>query len=466
MSPCDLLLAHAYHLHLDPVEANIMRPHPPLGLLSLSAWLKQKGVSLQVFDSTFAHPSDFAEQLRRFRPRVVGLYVNMMTRRNALSMMRQAKHHGSWVVLGGPEPPAHAEEFLLRGADIIVVGEGERTLEALLEHLRIHGMVGLERIAGLIFRDLSGRLVHTPPRAPIKPLKTLPWPDREAIDLGPYLHAWRSHHGYGSISLITARGCPFTCTWCSHAVYGHSHRRRPPEDVVAEIQHIQQTYAPERLWIADDVFTISQPWLKRWAGLMADRGLRLPYDCITRADCLTEASVRLLAETGCTRVWFGSESGAPTILEAMDRGVSPAQIRQAVAWCRDFGVESGLFIMLGYDGETRADVERTIAHLKATAPDAFLTTVAYPIKGTRFDRHLGDRIIRPSSWEETTDRDVRFRGRPSDRYHRFAVMRVVESLTYHRQQAERPLSLSTARAFLKSHMAGVGMRLTEHLGGY
>lgn len=266
---------------------------------------------------------------------------------------------------------------------------------------------------------------------------------------------------------MTARGCPFKCAWCSHAVYGHSHRRRSVKSVVDEIEHIRDRYHPEMLWFADDVFTINAKWTMQWAAEMKDRGLRIPFECITRADCLTEELIGALAETGCYRVWFGSESGSQRILDAMDRGVSREEIRQATRWGKAAGIETGLFVMLGYDGEEESDIEETIDHLKVTNADTFLITIAYPIRGTTYHRRLGDRLIPALDWALSNDRDSRYQGRRSDRYYRFAVMRVIEEVKLHRMVQARALAPMTAvRSFVMSRVARVGMRVTRNLGVY
>src|SRR6185295_8199332 len=224
----DLLLSHGYFLEEDEKEREIMKPYPTLGLLSLSSYLERKGFAVEVFDTTFARREELLARLER-NPGVLGLYTNLMTRRPVLDLVAAAKQHGWTVVLGGPESAGYPEEYLARGADVVVAGEGEETLAELLPALARSGRSGPHRlhgVAGTIFRDETGAVVHNPERAQIPNLDVLPWPDRERIDLERYVDVWRTHHGMGSVNLITARGCPYKCRWCSHAVFGFSHRRR------------------------------------------------------------------------------------------------------------------------------------------------------------------------------------------------------------------------------------------------
>lgn len=398
-----------------------MKPYPPLGLLYISSHLKARGFRVGVFDTTFASFVEFVALLDRERPPVVGIYCNLMTKRNVLRMIAACRRAGVTVVLGGPEPPHYAEQYLAHGADFVVVGEGELTLEALLPRLAARpGSRDLPDIEGLVYNDESGRLTRTAPRALIAKLDEQPLPDREAIDVGRYLEAWRSRHGVGSVSLLTARGCPYTCRWCSRSVFGETHRRRSAANVADEVEGILERYRPELLWFVDDVFTIHHGFIHAFAAEMERRGLRIPFECISRADRIDEGVADALARLGCFRLWIGSESGSQRILDAMDRRVSVAQVQHATRLLQRRGIQVGMFIMLGYPGEQESDLEATVEHLKKAAPDVFLTTVAYPIKGTPYYEEVEGQLVANGGWTSGTDRDLDVRGRPTAAYYGFA----------------------------------------------
>lgn len=417
----DLLLTHGYFLAEDEKEQQIMKPYPPLGLLYLSAYLKSAGHSVEVYDSTFGSLDELRGKLHEARPGLLGIYTNLMTRRFVLQIMSAAKEAGWTVILGGPESANYAPEYLGAGADIVVIGEGEATLAELLAAIPILGVQHLHGVRGILFKSESGDVVRTAERPKIKDLDSLPLPDREAIDHEKYLDAWRRHHGAGSINLITARGCPYRCTWCSHAVYGYSHRRRSPEKVADEVEWIVARYHPDQLWYADDVFTISHPWLQRYAEELKRRGIRLPFETITRADRLqTETAAATLRELGCERVWIGSESGSQRVLDAMQRGVTVEQVRRAVELAQGQGIRVGMFLMWGYEGEEIEDIAATVEHVKQTNPDVFFTTVSYPIKGTPYFERVRHKVRSPAGWTETTDRDYSIERRHSKQYYRLA----------------------------------------------
>ncbi|HUE95472.1 MAG TPA: radical SAM protein, partial [Longimicrobiaceae bacterium] len=359
------------------------------------------------------------------------------------------------------DPANYVEEYLAAGADVVVIGEGEATLEELLPHLARYGPTGMQRIAGIAYRE-AGRVVRTAPRASLEDLDAQPFPDRGAIDLHPYLRAWREHHGMGSVSLITARGCPYTCTWCSHAVFGHTHRRRSIENVADEVEAILATYRPDMLWYADDVFTIHRRWFFAYAEELERRGIRIPFETISREDRLNEEVVRALARMGCHRLWIGSESGSQRVLDAMQRRTDAARVREMVHLLQKHGIEAGMFIMLGYEGEEIADLEETVAHLKLAGPDRLLTTVAYPIKGTPYYQQVEDRLIALKPWAQGSDRDLTVAGRHSRRFYAHATRWMVNEVAYHQRTNGSGSPVGRLRALVNAKLGRVGMMLTRH----
>ena len=416
----DLLLTHGYFLHDDPKELQIMKPYAPLGILYLSSHLRAKGFDVEIFDTTFASRQGLFRLLETSPPAVVGVYSNLMTRPNVIQILKAAKAGGWKTVVGGPEPAAYIHEYLDAGADVVVIGEGELTLEELLPALRSNSAAALRGVNGIAFRNVGGEICQTPARAQIADLDAQPWPDRERIAMERYVETWREHHGAGSISLITARGCPYHCRWCSHAVYGKTHRRRSPVAVVDELEWLLGRYQPDLAWFADDVFTIHHGWLFQFAAEMQRRGLKIPFECISRADRINPRIAGTLAELGCFRVWIGSESGSQRILDAMQRGVTVEEVHSAVALLKAEGIETGMFLMWGYAGEELEDIEATVAHVRRSAPDIVLTTVAYPIKGTPYFDEVAAHVASARAWAEGSDRDFQIRGRHSREFYRHA----------------------------------------------
>lgn len=421
-----LVLSHGYFLADDPVEQRIMRPYPPLGLLSISAWLDGRDLDHAVIDTTFRTVDDVVAQLDAIRPRMIAFYVTLMTRRAILGIVRRLRadpaHAGLILVLGGPDARYNAGDYLDHGIDILVVGEGEETMAALaeLDPADCRDPAVLAGIAGLVHRDADGRPTTTPARAHLPRLDDLPHPARHRIDLAPYFNAWRQAHGETSLNVSTQRGCPYTCNWCSRAVYGKSYRRRSAELVVAELAALSARHAPDMYWFVDDVFTVNHRWLADFAAALDAAGLSIRYECITRADRMTDEVVALLARTGCKRVWIGAESGSQRILDAMDRRVTVGQVTATIRAAAAAGIETGTFLMLGYPGETEADILATRRYLQAARPDRFTVTLAYPIRGTEFYQAVADHVVGPA-FDAGSDRDNRFPRSYGDRYYAEAL---------------------------------------------
>ena len=433
-----VLLTHGFFLAEDPKEQTVMRPYPPLGILYLSAYLRKKGFDVEVYDSTFGSKRELFDILEHDAPGWLGVYGNLLTRGNVAEIAGHARAKGWRVVLGGPEPANYAQEYLEAGAEFIVAGEGELAFEQLL--------LGNSSPPGVIYGDMSGQVVRTPPAAMIADLNSLPWPDRERIGLDRYLNVWRARHGIGSVSLITARGCPYHCRWCSHSVYGKTHRRRSVTAVAEEAEWILHRYSPEMLWYADDVFTIHTSWTLQYAAEMKRRGIRVPFECITRADRFSAPVAEALAQIGCFRVWIGSESGSQRVLDAMQRGVKVAQVQAAVELAKSNGLQAGMFLMWGYEGEELEDIEATVEHVRKCRPNVFLTTVAYPIKGTPYYQQVEDRLIRLGEWRTSTERDVRITSRRSQRFYEHADNLLRLSL----EQPQDSSRIEAARAELEA----------------
>ncbi len=222
-------------------------------------------------------------------------------------------------------------------------------------------------------------------------------------------------------------------------MYGFTHRRRSPVQVADELQWIVERYAPDQVWYADDVFTISHPWLMAYSAELRRRGIHRPFETITRADRLqSEAAAAELRALGCYRIWIGSESGSQRILDAMQRGVKVEQVHRACELAHQHGIQVGMFLMWGYEGEELEDIEATVEHVKVTNPDIFFTTVSYPIKGTGYFDKVRDRVQAPIAWAEGSDRDYVIAGRHGKDYYKLADQWLRNAVEASRLQSSDP----------------------------
>ena len=421
-----IVLTHGYFLQEDEKEREIMRPYPPLGLLYIAGYLRDKDIACEVFDATFETHETWKAFMLKNKPDIVLFYTNLMTKINVLKLNTWLKSilPNCVSVIGGPDVTYNLENYLQQQFDYSIIGEGEQTAHELIQSLSLNEKV--DAISGLAYLK-NGKVIQTASRIKLKEMGELPLPARNAIPFEKYLHVWKKFHGKATANISTQRGCPYTCKWCSTAVYGQSYRRRPAKLVVDEILLLQENYGVEALWFVDDVFTISHKWLASLYDEMNNRNIQIDFEIITRAERLNEEVLKMLKEMGCFRIWIGAESGSQRIIDAMDRRVSVKDVREKIKLTQQHGIEAGTFIMIGYPGETQEDIFETVNHLKLAPPDQFTITLAYPIKGTGLYDEIAEDIIEAPEWTTSTDRDINFKRSYDFEYYKHAIRYVTNS---------------------------------------
>jgi radical SAM superfamily enzyme YgiQ (UPF0313 family) len=462
-----IVFTHGYFINEDPKELEIMRPYIPLGILYISAWLQKNGYENEIFDSTF---SDFELQkqyILKHRPNVLAIYTNLMTKLNVLRTIQFVRSEPNLqhtkIVLGGPEVTNHIDKFLENGADFIIQGEGEESMLELVAFLDGKSDLTRDKIAGISYLNEIGKTVFTGERTKLKNLDELPLPNRSKVNLQLYFDAWKAKHGTSAISINTMRGCPYSCKWCSRAVYGQSYRRRSAKHVADELEWIQKNYQVDTIWFVDDVFTVSHKWLKEFRLELEARKLSVAYECITRADRMNAEVIEELKLSGCFRVWIGAESGSQKVIDLMDRRVDVMQVRDMIRLSQANGIQAGTFIMVGYPGETEEDIFETVKHLKDSDPDIFTITVAYPIKGTPLYLEVENDFIQDLPWETSTDRDIDFKRTYPRKYYNYAVRHIVNEVNAGKALKNKQWG-RLAKLKLKSIAAKGIMKFTKFTG--
>ena len=274
-----------------------------------------------------------------------------------------------------------------------------------------------------------------------------------------YLDTWKNNHGQSSMTISTQRGCPYTCKWCSTAVYGQSYRRRPAEQVAEEMKMLKEKFNPDALWFVDDVFTVSHKWLIAFREEVLKQDAIIPFECITRAERLNDEILELLKEIGCFRIWIGAESGSQKIIDLMDRRVDVNVVKEAIQKTNALGMETGTFIMLGYPGETEEDISETIQYLKDANPTLYTITVAYPIKGTSLYNEIESKITSETDWETSTDREIEFERTYSKKFYKYAVSKVVNEVEFSRTNSKT--SIKALKHKVKSVLASGMMKISK-----
>jgi anaerobic magnesium-protoporphyrin IX monomethyl ester cyclase len=420
----DVLLAHSNFARLDPKQVERGQPYLPLGTLYAAAVLREAGFSVEVFDATFADgPADFERQLHAARPQAVILYEDSFNwlskmcletmRQAALEMVRVAKAQGLPVLCHGSDAADHPLDYLRAGARAVAVGEGEQTAlgwaqaELGFSELDTHH---LDHVPGLVLLD-GEKTRKTAPRPLMQDLDAIPWPARDLVRIEDYRQAWKARHGRFVTNLVTTRGCPYLCNWCSKPIYGNTYHQRDPGDVAKEAAMLAREYGADGLWFADDILGLKRKWLAAFADAVEAGGARRPFWCQTRADLMAApGAARDLARAGAAEAWLGVESGAQTVLDAMDKGITLGQVKAAREALEAHGVRTAFFLQFGYPGEDWEQIQATRRLLRELVPDDIGVSVAYPQPGTGFHAAVAARLGEKLRWETSGDLDPLFTG--------------------------------------------------------
>lgn len=438
----DLLLGQSYYLRFDPKLWDAMMPYPPLGTLYAASYARSKGYSVALFDAMLAESEqDWAKALDEYQPRFAVIYEDNFNylskmclarmRAAALTMIDLARARGSTIILCGADATDHADLYLQRGADYVILGEGEITLGELLDSLTGRHPQPIDSILGLKSRTTP----HAQRRPDIHDLDALPFPAWDLVDLPRYQKIWRERHGYYSMNMVTTRGCPYHCNWCAKPIWGQRYNVRSPENVAAEMKWLKEQYQPDHVWFADDILGLKPGWIEHWANCLREADAVIPFKCLTRADLVTESSAAALAAAGCQTVWVGAESGSQKILDAMEKGDTVQDIYTATQRLRAQGMAVGFFLQFGYPGETWDDIQLTLTMVRECLPDDIGISVSYPLPGTKFYERVKLELGEKQNWVDSDDLAMLYRGPyPTEFY------RILHGRVHHEFRARRALA--------------------------
>jgi anaerobic magnesium-protoporphyrin IX monomethyl ester cyclase len=413
----DILLTHSYHLPYDSKQLRKMQPYTPIGTLYAATALRNNGISVSVFDSMLEDPSaKFAAALNHHRPRIVAVYeddFNFLSkmcltrmREVAWEIAKEARATGAIVIAHGSDSTDNPTMFLENGFDFVLCGEAEQTLVQLCSSI-LNGAV-IPQIDGLITLDEHGRL--SPKLLAKNPAwRDLPLPSRDLIDLEPYRKAWIETHGYFSTNMVSSRGCPYRCNWCAKPISGNKYHLRPAVDVAEEMAFLKVQAGVQHIWFGDDIFALNQHWVQQFADEVATRDAAIPFKIQSRADLMTEQTVHGLKKAGCAEVWMGVESGSQTVLNEMDKGLNSEAVIVARRRLKEAGIRACYFLQFGYPGEGWAELQETIAFVRATRPDEIGISFSYPLPGTVFYERVRMQLGPKRNWTDSDDLCIMFK---------------------------------------------------------
>jgi anaerobic magnesium-protoporphyrin IX monomethyl ester cyclase len=384
-----------YPYFKPPRDRSVFR-FPPLGVSYLASSLIAAGHEVQVLDCTFMDKPAALQRALQANAEVVGIYCMVTMQDDCLWFARQLRPTARLLMAGGPLPTCDPYAFVV-DFDVVVRGEGEATVVELVQAFLAGG--DYEQVAGITMRqvDENGQklqdTVSTPDRQFSRDLDSLSFPARHLLPNNEYIKFGKKKYGYSITTVMSTRGCPYQCEFCSNIIFGGSYRERSAANVVDEVeQALAAGY--DRISFADDVFTMRQKRVLEICDEIRARDLHFYWECLARVDSIDAATYVEMYNAGCRRVYFGIESGDDSILQLMKKKITAEEARHAVIAAHQAGLEVGAFFILFYPGETNQTVLNTL-HFTTTLPVDYLgLTMPYPLPGTALYERVRGQIKR------------------------------------------------------------------------
>lgn len=367
--------------------------YPSGALLLLGTILKQQGHTVRVVHAV-ADKVDipkFCVLLTDFKPDIVGFavstYQTMWTR--LMSSMVKIRDRSTTTVAGGSHPSALKAEFLnaFPSIDVAVVGEGEKAITDIAQD------VPLRRISGICYRE-DGRIVSSQPAPLIADLDGLPLPDVSLINFKAYSGLFPVGRRPGMF-IMSDRGCPYQCTFCSKAIYGNTLRLRSPESVMSEVRLLYRDWGVREVHFGNDTFNANLKWAHRLLDLIIQNGYHrmMTFKVALRVNEKI-LDMELLKHLKAANVWFvyyGVESGNQRMLDRMKKGITLPEIRRAFAMTHEAGIKTEAFFIVGLPGETGRTIEDSWNLYKEIKPFWGGFSKAMPFPGTELTKEVREK---------------------------------------------------------------------------
>jgi anaerobic magnesium-protoporphyrin IX monomethyl ester cyclase len=410
------------------------RKHIPLGLGYLAAVLEQAGYQVRIYDAVVEDES-LGDVLDREKFEIVGITSTTPLINEAWEAAREAKAHSAITILGGPHLTLLPDESMQRPeVDLVVRGEGEDTIVQVASNLasliangkwqmanrespQRFGRAMWSRIAGLSFRDENGDIVHNSSRSLRKDLDGIPFPAHHLFKIERYANLQPITDGLNlkarAYTIVTSRGCPYNCIYCSKAVTGRTWRPRSPENVVAEWRWLVRDLGATEIGVTDDTMTLDMDRAKTICRMLIAEGLNtVPWITIhgINAHNTDEELLRLMKQAGCKRVGFGVESGNQCVLDSIKKQQTVDEVRRAFANAKKVGLETMGFFIFGLPADTEETMEDTIRLALELDPELANFMIAAPYPGTEmYDIILQEGHLFSQDWADFAIHDEKAR---------------------------------------------------------
>lgn len=378
---------------------------PPLGIAYMAGVLQENNIDVEILDAS-AEDMDFKDvekELLKRKPDLVALTALTPTIGRALETAQVVKETlpDSIVVMGGYHPTFNFIETLEdENVDIVIRGEGEYIMLNLVQALE--NQSSLHDVKGIVFEDKNSKEIVVNPEAPlIQNLDELPFPALNLLPMDKYRLLDMDTH---MTTMITTRGCPMQCSFCSSAaMHGKKIRERSVENIVDEIEYLKTNYDIDTIAFMDDTFTLKKRKVMAICDEILKRNIEIMWGCTSRVDTLDEKLLKKMKESGCITIFIGVESADQQQLDNMCKNTTIAKIENAFKIARKLKIRTIASVALGMPGDTKEIMNKTVKFVHKLKPNYAIYSLATPYPGTRFYKEAFEKnLIKIKDWSKYT----------------------------------------------------------------
>ncbi len=378
---------------------------PPLGIAYMAGVLQENNIDVEILDAT-AEDMDFKDvekELLKRKPDLVALTALTPTIGRALETAQVVKETlpDSIVVMGGYHPTFNFIETLEdENVDIVIRGEGEYIMLNLVQALE--NQSSLHDVKGIVFEDKNSKEIVVNPEAPlIQDLDELPFPALNLLPMKKYRLLDMDTH---MTTMITTRGCPMQCSFCSSAaMHGKKIRERSVENIVDEIEYLKTNYDIDTIAFMDDTFTLKKRKVMAICDEILKRNIEIMWGCTSRVDTLDEKLLKKMKEAGCITIFIGVESADQQQLDNMCKNTTIAKIENAFKIAHKLKIRTIASVALGMPGDTKEIMNKTVKFVHKLKPNYAIYSLATPYPGTRFYKEAFEKnLIKIKDWSKYT----------------------------------------------------------------
>ena len=386
---CLLIAPPNYNTEVENIWGEVSSNFPPLGLADLAGYIRKKGYNVKILDCTVESPivHSFREY---FEENFVNKYNSIMNigftamtiqikKAYKLAKICKEFYPDSTVIFGGVHPTFVTDEVINKNfVDIVVIGEGELTLEEIISGKN------LSEIKGIAYKKINNNgfeVIYNESRERIKNLDIMPMPAYDLLPIQKYIPAKGTYKRLPAMSMVTSRGCPGKCTFCSKTL-GNRFVFKSANKIFEEIKYLIDNYSIKQILFYDDTFTANKKNVIELCKKIIENNIDITWTCFARVDFISLKMLKYMKRAGCHQIMYGVETIDKQVLKNINKKIKLEEVINATKWTKKIGIECRLAFMVGNPGDTYESIMKNIAFVNRLNPDYLIVNVTTPYPGT------------------------------------------------------------------------------------